>query len=475
MKRSKLACLCFMTVAFLSFTGCNIVKQNETNQTKKKVDVKLFDEFTDIEIFQGIPIMTVENGKLDVKGDVGAGNQVATVSGSELEEYWTYLKVLEECGFETKYDNGEDGLYKKVFTTVMTKDEVAISVIHMTKSNLTYIIAERETELTEHLFYKDEYLKDNIDGANASLHMIELKEFGNSFVIQLKNGHFIMCDGGNKGNLSYLIDYLEELVPNGEKPVIEAWMISHQHYDHCALFAEFSDNWTYSDRIYVEGIYMDSYNSDIATAYGVVNTQLDVMSAALKLKTTDGKHPQIYRPQAGQRYYFSDVTVDVMQTLIQCPVEDFYRQQDSINEFSTWLMFNIDGQKFLNIGDADFGAMRAIMRTYDQEDLEVDIMGVAHHGINVHNEFTDFVSVNTLLYPNFGIYGSFLEGQNWGGAYQASVTRNEYLHTKVLESYCYLDGTVVLNFPYKVGTAKSLGHSRMDRVEDTNEHHIKYY
>lgn len=77
--------------------------------------------------------------------------------------------------------------------------------------------------------YKDEYVKDNIAGAKTTLHMVELSDYGNSFVVQLKNGHFILNDGARLEDLEPLITYLEELPPKGEKPVIEAWMVSHPH------------------------------------------------------------------------------------------------------------------------------------------------------------------------------------------------------------------------------------------------------
>ncbi len=475
MRRSKIILLCFVLLISLAAAVCGVfaISTDKENASKRE-EVKLFDEFTDIESFQGVPVMAVANGKVEVKGDIGAGNQVAIASGAEVDEYWEYLDVLSECGYVKKYDNGNEGLYNKVFSAVVTKGDSSISVIHMSKSKVTYIVAEQGIELSENLFEKKTTTKENIKDA-VTLHMMELSEYGNSFVLQLKNGHFILCDGGRAEDLEYLLTYLESLVPKGEKPVVEAWLITHPHGDHASLFNSFVNNWTYAERIYVEEIVMDTYNNDVSTRMGVTSVSLAVRTAAEKLHSTDGGHPNVYRPQAGQKYYFEDIRIDVMQTMIQCPEESWYRWSENLNEFSTWFMFNIEGQRYLNIGDADFGAMRSAMRTYDSEDFEMDIMAVSHHGINVHNEFTDFIKVNTLLYPNFGIYGSFQEGQSWGGSWQASVTRNEYLHKSVLESYSFIDGTVVLTFPYKVGTAKSLGTTRTDRVDITDEHRIKYY
>lgn len=476
MKNRKFAILlCALFLAGV-FVGCSKVSmQDNADNTAKKAEVKLYDEFTDIKLFQGVPAMSVKNGRTDIKGDLGGANQVILVNGSTADEYWSYLDVLQESGFKKYVDNGEEGLYGDVLSTTLTKDDLVLDVIHMKKTELTYIVAEDDLALSDRLFYKDEYVKGNIEGAQTTLHMLELYDYGNSFVIQLKNGHFIITDGGREKDLPYLLDYLESLVPEGEKPVVEAWFITHPHGDHASVFKGFDTNWMYLERVYVEGIYMDLYNSDVATRMNVTSVQLAVSTVANKLETTDGAHPKVYRPQAGQTYYFSDITVDVMSTMIQCPEDNWYRWNANVNEFSAWLMFNIEGQKYLNIGDADFGSMRAVMRTFDSEDLDMDIMAVSHHGINVHNEFSDYISVKTLLYPNFGIYGSFEEGQSWGGSWQASVTRNEYLQENVLESYSYIDGTIVMTFPYKVGTAQNLGHMREDRVPITDETMIKYY
>ncbi len=473
MSKKRLGMVCCALLLASGLVGCTALEDEKA--ANEKTEVTCYKEFTDIELLQEVPVMNVKNGKTDIVGDMGAGNEVITINGSELADYWDYLDLLEENGFEKRYDNGEEGLRGKVYSATLSKEDLSITVIHMLKTNLTYIVAEEHLALSERLFYKDEYAADNKEGAKTTLHLVELSDFGNSFVIQLKNGHFIINDGGSEDDLPYLIQYLESLVPQGEKPVIEAWMCSHPHGDHVGVFGGFDKNWTYAERIYVESIYMDKLNSTLATAQGVTGRQLGVQASIMKLKTTDGGHPEIYRPQAGQTYYFSDIKVEVMQTMIQIPEENWYRWSGNVNEFSTWLMYTIEEQTFLNAGDADFGAMRAIMRTYDEEDFVMDIMAVQHHGINVHNEFSDFVTVKTLLYPNMGTQGMYKTGVSWAASWQASEDRNEYLQEKALECISYIDGTQVLTFPYKVGSAKSLGNHR-DRVDiSSDETRIQYY
>lgn len=398
--------------------------------------------------------------------------EVQVVTG----DYQPEIERLQDIGYTKHSDNGETGLNNNVFTTTLTKDNQVATVIHMANTKITYIVFENDVAVSERMIYSEEYVAGNEADAKTTLHMLETYRPGSSFVIQLKNKHFVICDGGHVEELSHLLSYLEDLSPNRQKPIIEGWFMTHPHRDHVDILRGFVENPDYADRIFVDGIYMDLYDDELLEHVGV-GPVLEVVDMAVKmLKTSEGKATRIYRPHAGQRYYFSDITVDVMQTMVQVPRNKWYRWKQNLNEMSAWYMFTIEGQKYLNPGDADLGAMQEIMSTYDREYLDMDIMAVHHHGVNVHNEFTDYIKVKTLLYPYYGIDGAFKEGMDWPGAWQASVYRNEYLHNMVEESLSYGDGTKVLSFPYEVGTAISLP-LRGERYEFTGinkERRIEY-
>lgn len=372
------------------------------------------------------------------------------------EGYESCLHELEANGFEKHSDNGVSGLNGNVFTSTYTKNQFVTTVIHMAKTNTTYVVTEEKAPISKRLVYREEYAKENIPGRQTKLHVLEQYRPGSSFVIQLKNNHFIVCDGGYLEELPSLLAYLESLVPRGEKPVIEAWLLTHPHHDHVELFRTFMSEPSHAERIYVEGIYVDIYDEAFAEKMGITNLFEGIRCAASMLKTADGSKTQIYRPHAGQRYYFSDITVDVMQTMVQMPREKWHGWRKNLNEMSAWYMFTIEGQKFLNSGDADLGSMRTIMENFDKEYLKMELMAVQHHGVNVYKEFSDYIQVKTVIYPYRGMFGPFKEGQDWPGSWQASFYRNEYLHTTVEEKMSYGDGTKILTFPYEVGTAVSL-------------------
>ncbi|MBQ9392701.1 MAG: hypothetical protein IJU18_01745, partial [Oscillospiraceae bacterium] len=171
-------------------------------------------------MLQDVPAMS--GAQMERVSDEVGSCHFAEMSGTTLADYRNYLTTLEGNGFVKYADNGTTGLNGNVYTAVYTRGEKAVSVIYRAKLNTTYIAAE-EIPLSQRLFYSADYVQHDLPGAKTTLHMLETKGGGNSFVIQLKNGHFLVLDGGNYWDADYLLSYLESLAPTGEKPVVEGW------------------------------------------------------------------------------------------------------------------------------------------------------------------------------------------------------------------------------------------------------------
>ena len=113
-------------------------------------------------------------------------------------------------------------------------------------------------------------------------------------------------------------------------------------------------------------------------------------------------------------------------------------------------MHMIEGQKFLHAGDAGVMTTRVAIDFYDKEYFTLDVFSVLHHGINVYNNFTDYCDIKTLLYTNRTV-GSLYTATNL-----TKKAENAHLQESALESLAHGEGTIVLTFPYKVGTAKTM-------------------
>jgi len=415
-------------------------------------------------IFHSIPMIDLQDGVIHESEHYGAGNYVVRIDKTTKQEYQGYLKKLEESGF-LKYVDYESGINDDVFTAIYTYGELVLHVTYMSRLQRTYMSASVGLPLSEHLLYKEEYRQNCLTNTKTTLHMLEMWYFGNSFVIQLKNGHFIVSDGGTIHEAKYLLDYIRKLTPQGEKPTIEAWFITHAHGDHCGFFDEFITDKKLQDEFCVDGIYFNEPNDGVLsmspfTWWGVGGIKI----AAKHMRNSEGKRPKIYRPKTGERYYFCDVVIDIVHTQEQLPREE-YRNEDypgDFNDSSTWYMVHIDGQKVLFTGDGDVGSMDVIMKAYDDKYFDMDVLTLPHHGFNTSFDFVNFVKVRTVLATVRDKLPRMRKEQN------------AYFMKNVEEWLSWGDGTKVLEFPYKVGQYRSLPnmdwiyHEGQERQEQPN-------
>lgn len=460
MKNKKITIVILAVILFLLLGGTLLVVLLQANSQKSGGENEgaiakegTFGELTESEILFDVPVMENEDVSIGTAVDYGQGTYIIDINGTSVEDYKNYLVTLEENGYEKHSDNGEEGMEGYIYTASFRKDDLTLTVTHIVKMDKTYVSACNELPLSEHLNYSDEYVANVSADAKTKVHMPELNWNGNSFIIQLKNGHFVVEDGGNEEDAPYLLDYLESLVPEGEKPVIEAWFISHAHSDHYGAMKSIINNPEYASRIYVEGIYYvplsDAMISTFTSEKSLTTSMFYVLRAANAFKTESGTIPKLYRPQPGQRYYFCDMTIDIPLTA-DLFTKDTWHTAD-LNDSSTWLMHNIEGQRFLHAGDAGIGATKLGMMLYDREYFDVEVFSVLHHGINAYDYFTDYCTIDTLLYTSFRV-GSIYEPSSK----YAMVEGNKHLQESALESVSHGEGTVVLTFPYTVGSYEKL-------------------
>ena len=429
----------------------NAMGQADETKEEKPIDITMFSAYTDIEEFQSVPVMETENGKIEDPVDYGSKNYVVNVGGSTVEEYQAYLKTLEQAGFTKHSDNGEDGMEGYAYSAGFTKDKLTVVVSHAIHLDRTYISVGYDVPLSDYMIKGDLQSQNANAKPKTKLHMLELHDNGNSFIIELKNGHFVVHDGGQYLDTPYFLDYIEELTPGDEKPVIEAWFISHAHSDHTGVIHHIARDPALINRIYVEGIYYVEPSAkafELLTMGSGFETNLVTSRVNLAFKSTDGTPPEMYRPMYGQRYYFSDLTIDVTLTMEQLPESSYY--SNDFNDTSTWLMHHIEGQRILIAGDTYHTGIRVAMQMYDEKYFDLDVYAVFHHGINVVDEFTDYCTYKTVLYTAFRTASIWEPSRTT----LANVAQNEKLRQSCEEYVSHGDGTVVLTFPYKVGEYK---------------------
>ena len=409
-------------------------------------------DWSTMDLFEEIPALLASGTTILPAEDYGMGNYVIEVSGAR-GLYAGYVALLESCGFTKVVDNGS-GLKGAVFTANLVKDDLMVCVTEVKNKNKVYISAMWDQPLSAHLL--DDFKNTVRSGAVTTLHQKELYWWGDCYIIQLKNSHFIVVDGATNHELGYLLDYLESLVEPGEKPVIEAWCNTHLHLDHFYLLKQFLDHPDWVDRVFVEGFYFSEPSDRVKDVDPGVYAEIEKEHMAINtLKTTAGTTPEIYRPQTGQRYYFCDITMDIMLSQEQMPLSSY---TGGFNDSSTWYLFTMEGQTFLEGGDGHQACMNFMMAAYKPADLQVDFFSVLHHGANTWDVFTNWVGTfRTILYPTTAAEKAGILAQ----------ARHKNLNSKALEYFFAGEGTDVFYLPYTPGrTGTNGGHVKLPSLPE---------
>ena len=348
--------------------------------------------------------------------DYGMGSYVVSADAT-YDTYSTYLTTVGTLGF-TKYadnsasDMDDDGVYNAIYT----KDagDWVLDITFVQKEGKIYISISTigKDGLSDNL----QATEANIALANAtnettkevSFSMLELLgAYGNGFVFKLPNGHFMINDGGKITESDQLLSYLKKLA-GSDKVVIDAWVITHTHEDHCGVAQTIFDNDAWAD-VQLNAIYITEANDaakllEGASAKVIEDTNLS-FRGLLSLTQEDGvSKPAIHRMHMGERYYFSGLTMDVIQAHEQIPYTDHtkYGDIDSFNYTSTNCVYTLTntGKKILIGGDSNNVNMQYMMmaygknyETYNQSSQQhggisktlsnINVFAAYHHGKNV--------------------------------------------------------------------------------------------
>ena len=389
-----------------------------------------------------IPVMAVANvASTATRSLTGDGNFVTQVTKATQDEYETYLTSLEDAGFE-KY--AENNLTNTVSSATYVKKKLILTATYFKNENRTSI-SYYEGPISEHLKRDESDINATDIVANTSMSMLEMFHYGNSFVIQLKNGHFIVSDGGLNDELIYLVEYLEEMAGKTDGvqniPVIEAWFISHAHGDHTGAFNSFWDAGKRElvNRVYVEGVYYSSPSDEyVLKECGCESMDFGISKVVnCLLKTEDGKPTPLYRPQTGQRYYFNDTTIDILLAQEQLAFDGSDGVRSNLNSSSTVCLFTSENQTCLLSGDLQEEGFDILFANYDATMFNtLDFFALNHHGFNTSATIARNITAKTILKTVKDVTPVRCK------------TAIETLCNKAVESVAWGTGTVKFTFPY---------------------------
>jgi len=241
---------------------------------------------------------------------------------------------------------------------------------------------------------------------------------GMNYVIQLADGRFILIDGGpadgsvqlmkkepngtwvedgepkESQDAKNLYDFLCDRNPNGGKPVIAAWIITHAHGDHIGLATSFLS--TYKNDVTLE---MVAYNFPDFDSISIANESATTMgSLARRFEAVVKNYHRTAKTfifHTGQKLYFPG-----------CNIEFFYTHEDFFpntipwgNHTSAAFRITLNDTTFMVLGDCEVSLNQQMAETYGSV-LKSDIMQIVHHGANgAYLELYQLIDPEICLWP----------------------------------------------------------------------------
>ena len=221
-------------------------------------------------------------------------------------------------------------------------------------------------------------------------------EAGESDVITLADGSFLILDGGKKNDddRDNLLKFLYSHKPaHHEKPHIAAWLISHAHNDHIHLCQEFLLD--YGDRVELSlfGYNFPDLDSEWCAAEAA---QVHWQNRMQEILDAHFPNTKKWIMHSGQKLYLPGCEAEFLMTW-----EDFWpREMKTTNQSSFCVRFTFKtGKTFMAPCDAWRDLVEPMTAVYGDY-LKSDVLQATHHGLaGAFIPFYEHVAPEVVLWP----------------------------------------------------------------------------
>ncbi len=333
----------------------------------------------------------------------GEENYKICVEGATLAEYETYVSELKKHGFATYTENQIGDCLFGTYTIADEKAGEAVAfTMHYPSLRRTQIVygprgylpSVAPAKLPEHPVRTT---LTQPARARVWCGVVSSGVPGMCLVIQLADGRYIMIDGGTRDgkvvtrekkkgvwvdqpevdshDTEDIYRFLCEHAPNGEKPRIAVWFMTHPHMDHTDLAIDFLEQ--YQGKVEIELAAFNMPDFDSVYSRNENPARHHFLFAPFRQKITELYGAEVCILHAGQKMLLPGCELDVLYTQ-----EDYYPGVFTTgNQLSCALRLKFADKTVLLLGDCDHPICQIIADAYGTA-LKSDIVQVAHHGAN---------------------------------------------------------------------------------------------
>lgn len=250
----------------------------------------------------------------------------------------------------------------------------------------------------------------------------------NSFIITTEDNKLIVIDGGLSSETEYFLSYLKK-VTDSEKPHIDAWFLTHPHYDDVNVFLEVVEN--YYDEFTLDKLYVNFPSRGFFV--GNDEEAVEMVDEFHRLLPIFADKMNVVT--GGDELYIGKAYVKVLYSY------DF--EIPGANNSSLVFRMDMGGKSVLFTGDCEKEAGRKILRLWkDSGWMKCDICQMSHHGQNgCDKEFYEAVSPKICLW---GTPSWIWNNLNGTGPFEILTVRGWMDELGVEKHYIMKDGTHVV-------------------------------
>ncbi len=395
----------------------------------------------------------------------GQNCDMIVISNASANLYSSYQTKMTEKGFK-QYVSTEMG--KNKFSTY-TKDRYTVTLGYFTFDKTIRVTIETDAPAAG-LASENKYTK--VTTSQLSMLGQELttgEQNGLSELIRLEDGRFIVIDGGHKGSQfsnAFVAEIKRQAKEYGnDNPVIAAWILTHPHSDHDALFyahaKEMKDKGITVERVLMNPI---TSQTELDRLYALgVNPEANPLSGSIArcFSTAQAIGSTVYKVHTGQVFHFANAKIDVLYT----HETQYPNKIPGTNDTSLIMKFTFTDSAtgkqttFLSTGDATGSAFKCADDNFGDY-LSCDILSMAHHGGSTggNEAYTrdayKTASPTLALWPigvREGIFRAY-RGNN-----KTIVNDVLFAQENLKEIYLagYVGDTTIIPLPYVVGNVKA--------------------
>lgn len=204
---------------------------------------------------------------------------------------------------------------------------------------------------------------------------------GMTYLVRMKDGSFIVIDGGYNIDAVGLINVMRRIHPLAELNgpfEVKAWIFTHPHDDHCQLFHRVMTEAIVRKKLNIKRVYADFSAKELLferdPAWAPEAERARMYFGKLREGGTE-----IVKLHTGMSYQIGELAMNVFHTAAEYATTKALSVNDASSVFT---LQSEGGKRLMILGDLGEISGEMLLKMYKPGDLHSDIVQIAHHGLN---------------------------------------------------------------------------------------------